>query len=114
MAAPTRTVLLPALTTAGTSQPLDRSEYPSLSFYFTSVGDTTTGNILIEEADWDPETEAVYSGTWSQVATIATSTFTGGAQVAYHLSPNNYGFVRVRINTTVSSGGTIKVVARAA
>jgi len=102
------------LTTAGASQPIDCSQLRHLVFYFTSVGDTTTGNLLIEEADWDPDVDTIYSGTWSQVATIATTSFTGGAQIAYHISPNEYAFLRVRVNTAVSSGGTIKAVARAA
>jgi hypothetical protein len=111
-AAPQRSVLIAAGSTTGMSQAIDTTQLERLCFYFTSVGDTSTGNLLIEEADWDRDTEPEYTGTWSQVATIATNSFTGGAQIAYHISPNAYAFLRVRINTTVSSGGTIKAVAR--
>jgi len=109
-----RIPLLPAGSAADetTSQPIDCTQLKSLVFYFTSTGDTTTGNLLIEEADWDPLTEPPYSGTWSQVVSITTVSFTGGAQVAYHISPNEYAFLRVRINTGVSTG-SIKAVARA-
>lgn len=114
MPAPVRIQLLPAGSTTGTSQPIDCSQISQLVIYLTSTGDTSTGNILIEEADWDPLVDSVYTGTWSQVATITTNSFTGGAQVAYHISPNQYAFLRVRINTTVSSGGSIKAVGRIA
>jgi len=112
MASATRTVLIPAGSTAGTSVALDRSEYELLSFYFTSAGTTSGGTILIEEADWDDLTETPYTGTWSQIASIAASSFTGGAQVAYHISPTSVGFVRVRISSAITGGGTIKVVSR--
>lgn len=116
-AAPVRMVLIPAGSTAatgGASQPINCSEFSRLVFYLASAGTTSGGTVLIEEADWDPETETVYSGTWSQVASIAASSFTGTAQIAYHISPNEYAFLRVRISSDITGGGSIKVTARAA
>lgn len=111
-AAPFRSVAIPALSTAGTSQPYDRTQFSLLSFFFESAGTTSGGTLLIEEADWDPLTEPDYTGTWSLIATVLASSFTGGAQIAYHLSPNNYGFTRVRISSAITGGGTVEVVAR--
>lgn len=92
--------------TTGTSNPIDMALHGIVTIYLRSVGTTSGGTVLIEEADWGPW-EAPYSGTWSQVASIAASTFTGGAQTAYHITDSAYGFVRVRISATITGGGTI-------
>lgn len=89
--------------TTGTSIPINvQTGYDELAFYFESVGTTSGGTLLIEEAS-----RANYSGTWSQVASIAASSFTGGAQVAYHISPNAYAFTRLRISSAITGGGTV-------
>ena len=99
--------------TTGTSVPLDASKNAGIrSFFFTSIGTTSGGTILIEEADWNPDKQAPYSGTWSQIQSIAASSFTGGAQSAVHLSDTAYAFVRVRISPTITGGGSITVVTR--
>ena len=106
-----RIVLLDTVTT-GTSRPVATEGRDEVAIYFQSTGTTSGGTLLIEEADYDPNQEPVYGGTWSQLASVAASSFTGGAQVAYHVSPNAYGFVRVRISSTITGGGTVKVIAR--
>lgn len=111
-ASASRRVAIAAGSTAGASQPVDRSQVSLLSYYLTSTGTTSGGVILIEEADWDPESEPDYTGTWSQIASINASSFTGGAQVAYHVSPTSLGFVRARISSAITGGGSIKVVER--
>lgn len=98
--------------TTGTSQPVKMEGYGILSFYFRSVGTTSGGTILIEEADWGPQ-EGPYSGTWSQIASIAASSFTGGAQSANHISNSAYAYVRVRISSAITGGGTITAVLKA-
>lgn len=93
--------------TTGTSIPLARPTDGTLTFYLRSVGTTSGGTVLIEEADWGDK-EFVYSGTWSQVASIAASSFTGTAQTAFHLnSDNSFRWVRLRISAAITGGGTI-------
>ncbi len=97
--------------TTGTSQPIQSFDQGLWTVYFRSVGATTGGTILIEEADWGP-LENPYSGTWSVIATISASTFTGGTQFAQHITDSSFGWFRVRISSTITGGGTIMVSAR--
>ena len=90
------------------SQAIPRRGFGELSIYFQSIGTTSGGTLLIEEATWLPG-QKQYEGTWSQIASVAASSFTGTAQVAYHLSPNAFGYVRVRISADITGGGTVVV-----
>lgn len=109
---PFRSDLLSAVTT-GTSAAIDASDFESMTFYLVSTGTTSSGTVILEEADWDPHGGTPYSGTWSAIATINASTFTGGAQVGYHVqAPTAYGFVRARIGTSIGGGGTVSVALR--
>ena len=92
--------------TTGTSQPIDRSAHGILTIYLRSIGTTSGGTIIIEEADWGPN-EQPYSGTWSQIASISASSFTGGAQFAQHITDSSYGWIRVRISSAITGGGSI-------
>lgn len=95
------------------SQPIDCRSYTSLAVYLSSVDTTSSGVITIEEADYDPDTDMIYGGTWSTITTINASTFTGGAQLAYHFpSPAAFAFVRVRVSTAIGGGGSISAVLR--
>lgn len=99
--------------TAGISQPINAAQQNQLSFFFASQGTTSGGTILIEEADWDINSDLPYSGTWSQIASITASSFTGGAMSVYHTTaPAAFGFVRVRISSAITGGGTITAVVR--
>jgi hypothetical protein len=62
--------------------------------------------VLVEGADWGP-LETIYSGTWATIASIAASTFTGGAQTQVSLANSSQRWVRVRISSGISGGGTI-------
>ncbi len=97
--------------TTGTSRPIDMSLHGIVSVYLRSIGTTSGGTILIEEADYTEATQ-VYSGTWSQVATISANSFTGGAQTCNHISDAAYGFLRVRISSDITGGGWITAVLR--
>ncbi len=90
--------------TTGTSKPINAKEYDELVFTFESVGTTSGGTLLIEEAS-----RPNYSGTWSQIASVSASAFTGTVQQAYHIAPNKYAFVRVRISSDITGGGTVLV-----
>lgn len=119
--APTRILLLGTESSDGTvtgvtalqsCQPLYMPNFGIVTVFLRSVGTTSGGTVLIEEADWGT-LEAPYSGTWSQLASIAASTFTGGAQAAYHITNSAYGYMRVRISSAITGGGTILVSMRA-
>lgn len=92
--------------TTGTSIYVERVGAGILSIFLRSVGTTSGGTILIEEADWGP-LEAPYSGTWSQIASVLASSFTGSGQTAVHVTNSAYGYVRVRISSAITGGGTI-------
>lgn len=95
--------------TTGTSQPVDVSLHGVIAFAFRSIGTTSGGTVLIEEADWGP-LEAPYSGTWSQVQSVAASTFTGGTEVTIHIVNSAYHYVRVRISSAITGGGSMTAV----
>lgn len=102
---------IPVGVTTGVSRPIDMSLHGIVSVYLRSIGVTSGGTILIEEADYT-ETTQPYSGTWSQVATISASTFSNGAQSASHITDSAYGFLRVRISADITGGGSITAVLR--
>ena len=97
--------------TAGQSNPIARENDGILSFYFRSFGATSGGTLLIEEADWGPS-EQDFSGTWSTIATVLANSFTGGAQIAVHVADCSYGYVRVRISSPITGGGSVMVSLR--
>ena len=100
------------VTAIGSSRPIDASSYSLLTFYLTSIGVTSGGTVIIEEADWDPAIDMPYSGTWGALQTISASTFTGGATLPVKISPNCYGFVRVRVSATITGGGSVVATLR--
>lgn len=108
--APQRIPLLVAKSTAansGTSVPVNVQGRDEIVIYFQSNGATTGGTLFIEEADYDQE-GPVYAGTWSKIGpTITANDFTGTAMQAAHVSPNTYSFIRVRIATDITGGGTV-------
>ena len=102
---------IPVGVTTGVSIPVSMALHGIVAFYFTSIGTTSGGTILIEESDFTEKTQT-YGGTWSQVASILASSFTGGAQIAYHISDCAYGYLRVRISSAITGGGSITAVMR--
>jgi hypothetical protein len=107
--------------TTGTSDPVNASPFTTIVLYAASQGTTSGGTILFEEADWDPTLDAPYSGTWITLATLTASTFSGGAQTKVIPVLNSVGgqrsawaFVRARINSNITGGGTITAVLRMA
>ena len=116
MQAPSRVLLLGTTSggvvsgvTSGTSQAINRVGQNELSLYVRGIGTITGGTLLIEEADYGDD-EAPYSGTWSQLTSIACSDVTGNAQKGVHLSVGAYGYLRARISSAVTGGGSIAVV----
>jgi hypothetical protein len=82
-----------------------------ITVYFRSVGVTSGGTVLIEEADWGP-LEPPYAGTWSTVQSQAASTFTGTVQLAVHVTLSAFAYWRVRISSAITGGGAVLVSAR--
>lgn len=100
-------ITIPAGSTAGGGVPVDCSHALNWVIYYTSAGTTSGGTIIIEEADSE-----AYGGTWSQIESRAASSFTGGVTLAVHLPQAAYGFIRARISSAVTGGGTITVALR--
>lgn len=93
--------------TTGTSVPLNRENDGIIVVYLRSIGTTSGGTIVVEEADYGP-LEPPYSGTWSSLASIAANTFTGGAQTVFRPTVDSaFGWIRVRISSPITGGGTI-------
>jgi hypothetical protein len=96
-----------------TSQPVDVEGRTNVAFFLSSTGTTSGGVVTLEESMpvGGPGTleGQTYGGTWSAITTVNASTFTGGAQVAIHCTPAAYCFVRARISTAISGGGTVSV-----
>lgn len=88
-----------------------------LTFYCTSNGTTSSGVITFEEAA--PEDMSAGqpvsppfgadTGKYSAITTQNASTFSGGQQIAIHITNANFYFVRARISTVIGGGGTVSV-----
>lgn len=99
--------------TSGASQPVDASQQNQLTAFLTSIGTTSGGTILLEEADWDPSKDLPYAGTWSTITSFTASSFTGGAQSVFHTTaPACFAFVRFRISSAITGGGSITAALR--
>lgn len=92
--------------TTGQSQVLEFPSSAYVTIYLTSIGTTSGGTIVIEEADFASKT-VMYNGTWGALQTISASTFTGGQQLPVHIMATPYGYLRVRISSAITGGGSI-------
>lgn len=94
---------------------IDVRGYPNLVFYCSSVGTTSSGVITFEEcAPKDvtqnpPTPYGVTTGGYSSITTQNASGFTGGNQIAVHVSSAAFFYVRARISTVIGGGGTVSV-----
>jgi hypothetical protein len=108
LTAPGLVQLHTAATTGDGNILLMRGECRQLTVFFQSTGTTSGGALSIEEAYYDTN-GPVYGGTWSVIAAVNASTFTGGAQIVYHIASSSVWAVRVRISSTITGGGTVSV-----
>lgn len=113
----TRAVLFPAGTTAATiGTPVDCRALGAITVWAEGTGTISGGVCTVEMADYDPAVDQVYSGTWVSLGTITLSGASGGKQVVLILpavattAAECFGFVRGRISTEVSGGGSVKIV----
>lgn len=91
--------------TSGTSIPYQvLGGHRDVCVTFTSIGTTSGGTVLIEESDLPS-----YTGTWSQIASQAASGFTGGAKLCTHVQLGAGLWVRVRVSSAITGGGSIIV-----
>lgn len=86
-----------------TSQAIDCRSFANLVLYQRGAGTIAGGVVVIEEAP-----TADYSGTWSDTGATVTPTAVSGTAVcqAIHLTSGAYGFLRARLSTQISGGGT--------
>jgi hypothetical protein len=87
--------------------PLNARGMEYISAYVEGTGTISGGVITIEEASYEAST--TYAGTWSELETVDASMVTGGAQLAVHLQPGAYGFIRARVSTAITGGGSVSV-----
>lgn len=109
---PVRSVLLDTQSASGAAGQFDASSYTYLTFYLQSNGTTSSGVVTLEEAESGTPAGGQYTGTWSTITTVNASSFTGGAQLAYHVQGSAFSHVRARISTVIGGGGTVTVVLR--
>lgn len=93
--------------TTGTGKWIYVGECSAVTATYTSVGTTSGGTVLFEESD-DPASAA----TASQIESVSASAFTGGAKTAHHVSIAAGMYVRHRINSTITGGGTIYITVK--
>lgn len=97
---------------SGTSQSIDAQGYANLTVYAYASAAISAGTLIVEEAYKHPSTQALPTGTYSQVTSVTLSSpfSAAGGWVAIHLGgPGGqyaYDYVRVRIGTAVE-GGTL-------
>ncbi len=85
-----------------TSSAVDVRFYNEIVLYQTGTGTIAGGAVVIEEAP-----TADYGGTWSDTgATVTPTDVTGGKTKATRLTAGAYGFLRARLTTAISGGGT--------
>ncbi len=97
--------------TTGTGQAINVTGYTNLTFYIIGSGTVSGGTLLIEEAYYDDsQTGSEYTGTWSQVKSLAAgSDFGTNAQTGYHPALGSFSHVRGRISSNITGGGSITV-----
>lgn len=92
----------------------------NLVFYQSSKGTTSGGAITLEEAspsDVTPENPVVFGASTGDYSVIGSalnaSDTSAGKQKATHITGGAYCFVRARVSTAISGGGTVSMVLHA-
>ena len=100
---PKRVALLTAAQT-GASQWIDVTGYQNLTVVFKTNGNPGAGTCLIEEGDWNSETQVPPGVTFSAVVTVDIDASVGtDGQYFYHLPAGRaYHYIRTRIGTSVT------------
>lgn len=77
-----------------------------VTIYWTGTGTTSGGTLVLETADYDPNTEAPYAGTWFALQTVNAADVSGGKTKAVY-TVGCFSVVRTRIATDITGGGSI-------
>jgi hypothetical protein len=82
--------------------------YGSVAIYVIGAGTITGGTVMIETADYAQASEqAGYGGTWSPVLPVPAVNVTGNAQQMIVLPPAPYSYVRTRVSSAITGGGSV-------
>jgi hypothetical protein len=96
-----------------TSRAINCLGYNNITMYVTGNGTTSGGVVTFEDASWDASvfdaTEA-YTGTWNPISTEDAADVTADKTVATRLTAGAYHWVRARISTAITGGGTLTVI----
>lgn len=93
--------------------PFNAAAYPYLTAWVSGTGTINAGKISFEEADWNPQTETPYGGTWSVMANtydVTASSLSGGKMLSVRFPVGRYSFIRPFIETAIGGGGSVSVV----
>jgi hypothetical protein len=78
-----------------------------LVLYISGLGTTSGGVLTIEESL--PTLQNVWPATASSISTVNASDVSAGVCKAVHLTVGAYAFVRVRVSTAITGGGSVTV-----
>ena len=91
--------------TSGTGAELAiNGAYRNITCYISSAGTIAGGAVTLEEA---PTTG--YSGTWAAIGSATAVPTSGNTVAVIRATQGAYAYVRARISTSVSGGGTATV-----
>lgn len=93
-----------AAATTGTGTSIPFHECRQIIWTVEGAGTISGGTVVIETAD-----QTDYSGTWSELDSITASTLSGGAAYSGTYPAAASGFVRGRISSNITGGGTVTV-----
>lgn len=89
--------------TSGTGTAIAFNDCRQVNWYTTTSGTISGGTIIIEHSP-----DASYAGTWTQLDSIAATDADTGAG-GYGTYPGPIGFLRARISSNITGGGTVTV-----
>lgn len=90
--------------TTGTGTAVATNDFAQISWYIVGTGTCTGGTVVIETAP-----TSTYAGTWSQLDSVALATTPLTDKAYYGTYPGNALFVRGRVSSNITGGGTISV-----
>lgn len=93
-------------TSGGTSASVDVRGTSTVTVYLEGTGTITSGTVLLETADFDPNTGEAYTGTWWTLQSMTASDVTAGATKAYVI-PGAFSQLRTRVSVAIGGGGSI-------
>ncbi len=97
--------LLNAATADETTSPwVDVRGRTAVVFYVEGLGTTSGGVVTLEESL--PAPSGTWAATAASIGTVNATAVSGGVQIATHVS-GAYAFVRARVSTAITGGGSV-------